>query len=119
MLRLRAAGPVAVAFLAAMLVLLMTAEVAVAADEQPSAQPAHSVDAAAGHEGGEAEGDGGHEEEENIFSGSFGNAIWTLVIFIVLLIVLRATAWKPILKSLQDREQTIRSAIDEARQGSK
>ncbi len=35
-------------------------------------------------------------------------------VFILLLIVLSKTAWKPILEGLQKREETIRSALDEA-----
>jgi F-type H+-transporting ATPase subunit b len=44
-----------------------------------------------------------------------GLAIWTVVTFIVLLIVLRRFAWGPILKVAAEREQSIRDAIEQAK----
>jgi F-type H+-transporting ATPase subunit b len=41
-------------------------------------------------------------------------AIWTVVVFLILLFVLSKFAWKPMLQSLQKREQDIHSAIEEA-----
>jgi F-type H+-transporting ATPase subunit b len=41
-------------------------------------------------------------------------AIWTFVVFLVLLFVLGRFAWRPMLEGLQQRELNIRSAIDEA-----
>jgi len=41
-------------------------------------------------------------------------AIWTLVVFLLLLFVLTKYAWNPMLGALQTREANIRSAIDEA-----
>ena len=43
-----------------------------------------------------------------------GLIIWTIVTFIVLLIVLRKVAWGPILTTLEQREQTIRNSLAEA-----
>src|SRR5438093_7023726 len=43
-----------------------------------------------------------------------GLIIWTVITFIILLIVLRKVAWGPILTALEQREQTIRSSLDEA-----
>ncbi len=43
-----------------------------------------------------------------------GLLIWTILTFIVLLIVLRKVAWKPILAALDQRESTIRDSLDEA-----
>ncbi|MFZ1082490.1 MAG: F0F1 ATP synthase subunit B [Candidatus Kryptoniota bacterium] len=48
-----------------------------------------------------------------------GLIIWTALTFGVLLIVLRAYAWKPILKMLDAREQTIRQSIERAEQAKK
>ncbi|HET6372646.1 MAG TPA: F0F1 ATP synthase subunit B [Candidatus Polarisedimenticolia bacterium] len=45
-----------------------------------------------------------------------GLIIWTVVTFIVLLAVLRAVAWKPILSMLEEREKTIRDSLEQARQ---
>jgi F-type H+-transporting ATPase subunit b len=50
----------------------------------------------------------------NLFSVEPGLMIWTMVTFIVVLIILRMTAWKPIMKGLQDREKSIEGAIAEA-----
>ncbi|HKY33716.1 MAG TPA: F0F1 ATP synthase subunit B [Candidatus Polarisedimenticolia bacterium] len=44
-----------------------------------------------------------------------GLIIWTLVTFIVLLVVLRLVAWKPILALLEERERTIRESLEQAR----
>lgn len=44
-----------------------------------------------------------------------GLLIWTLVIFNSLFLVLRRFAWKPILSVAEERENTIRVALDEAR----
>ena len=42
-------------------------------------------------------------------------AIWTVVIFLAMLFVLRSKAWGPILEGLQKREETIRSSLEEAK----
>jgi F-type H+-transporting ATPase subunit b len=54
--------------------------------------------------------------EENIFSGNLGNAVWTLVIFGVVLFVLGKYAWGPLLDTLQKREQFIHDSLAEAKQ---
>ena len=43
-----------------------------------------------------------------------GLIIWTIITFVVLLIVLRKVAWGPILTTLEQREQTIRNSLAEA-----
>jgi F-type H+-transporting ATPase subunit b len=45
-----------------------------------------------------------------------GLIIWTVITFIVLLIVLRKVAWGPILTALEQREHTIRNSLAEAQQ---
>jgi F-type H+-transporting ATPase subunit b len=45
---------------------------------------------------------------------SFGLFFWQIVLFIVLLLVLRKYAWNPILTALNDREEGIKNALDEA-----
>jgi len=42
-----------------------------------------------------------------------GVMVWTVVTFLVLLVVLRMTAWKPLIAALEAREQRIRDAIAE------
>ncbi len=44
-----------------------------------------------------------------------GLTVWTGITFLVLLFVLRRFAWGPILRTLDERERTIRDAIDSAR----
>ncbi len=43
-----------------------------------------------------------------------GLMIWTIAIFFVLLVVLRKFAWKPLLAALDDREQNIKDALEQA-----
>jgi F-type H+-transporting ATPase subunit b len=43
-----------------------------------------------------------------------GLLIWTIITFIVLLVVLRKVAWKPLLTALEQREDTIRNSLEEA-----
>lgn len=43
-----------------------------------------------------------------------GLIIWTVLTFGVLLVILRAYAWKPILNNLQTREDTIRQSLERA-----
>jgi F-type H+-transporting ATPase subunit b len=55
--------------------------------------------------------DGGND----ILAPRFDLGIWTIVIFVLLLLILRRFAWKPMLEGLQKREQHIRGSIDEAK----
>ena len=43
-----------------------------------------------------------------------GLIVWTIVTFVLLLLVLRKFAWKPLLKALHDRESSIRGALEHA-----
>lgn len=49
-----------------------------------------------------------------IFSGYFGESIWTLIWFAVLVFVLKKVAWKPLLAGLQAREDHITTQIKNA-----
>lgn len=51
----------------------------------------------------------------NPFAGDIGNALWTVIIFVVVLIVLGKFAWGPILGALQKREEFIRSSLSQAK----
>jgi len=53
--------------------------------------------------------------EVNLFAGDLGNAIWTLVIFLLVIVVLGKYAWGPLLSALQQREQFIRNSLQEAK----
>lgn len=56
----------------------------------------------------------GHEGAVNPFAGDLGNAIWTLVIFGIVLLVLGKFLWKPILHGLQSREEFIAKSLRDA-----
>jgi len=43
-----------------------------------------------------------------------GLFIWTIVTFLVLLTLLAKFAWRPLLQALEDRQETIRKALDDA-----
>jgi F-type H+-transporting ATPase subunit b len=43
-----------------------------------------------------------------------GLIIWTIITFVLLLIILKKFAWKPLLESLHKREETVRSSIERA-----
>lgn len=43
-----------------------------------------------------------------------GLIIWTIITFFILLLLLRLTAWKPIIKALAAREEFIRSSLAKA-----
>lgn len=50
----------------------------------------------------------------NLVEVSPGLIIWTIVTFIVLLIVLKKVAWKPILTALDQRESAIKESLEKA-----
>jgi F-type H+-transporting ATPase subunit b len=43
-----------------------------------------------------------------------GLVVWTIVTFIIVLVILRAVAWKPMLGALAAREERIRTSIQQA-----
>lgn len=53
--------------------------------------------------------------ESSIFAGDVGNMIWTLVIFLLVVLVLGKFAWGPILGTLQARENFIHEALATAK----
>jgi len=59
----------------------------------------------------EAEGGAG---DKGLFSGLFGESVWTILVFVALLLVLGKFAWRPLLASLKAREDHIQSQIDSA-----
>ncbi len=50
----------------------------------------------------------------SLLTPGLGFFIWTLVAFLIVLFLLKKFAWKPILKSLDDRESNIANAIASA-----
>jgi F-type H+-transporting ATPase subunit b len=61
-------------------------------------------------QGGAAEGGGG------LYDINTGLSAWTLIVFVILVVLLGKFAWKPILEAVEAREKGIRSALDEAAQ---
>ena len=49
--------------------------------------------------------------EKLINDFSFGLFIWQVVIFVGLIFLLKKFAWKPILESIRNREQTIEDSL--------
>jgi len=43
-----------------------------------------------------------------------GLIIWTIITFLIVLAILRGTAWKPLMQVLKDREEKIESSLEEA-----
>ena len=54
-------------------------------------------------------------EAPSLFAGDLGNSFWTLLIFVVVLVVLGKFAWGPILATLQARESFIHDALAKAK----
>ena len=44
-----------------------------------------------------------------------GLLVWTVITFLVLLVILRVVAWKPLLAMLEEREKTIRDSLEQAK----
>jgi F-type H+-transporting ATPase subunit b len=61
--------------------------------------------------------EGGHAEggANNPFAGDIGNALWTVIIFLGVLLVLGKYAWGPILSNLQARENFITESLEKAK----
>src|SRR2546430_1448694 len=75
----------------------------------------HAVNAA--HDAGPA-AHAAHEDEGKkppLLSFAPGSAIWSIIVFLILLALLGKFAWPPILKGLQQREKFITESIDSAR----
>ena len=49
------------------------------------------------------------------FAGDLGNAIWTLGIFLIVVLVLGKFAWGPVLGMLKEREDFIRTSLHDAK----
>ena len=49
------------------------------------------------------------------FAGDLGNAVWTLVIFVIVVIVLGKFAWGPVLGLQRQREEFIHKSLSDAK----
>ena len=56
-----------------------------------------------------------HEVQLSPFAGNVGNAVWTLAIFIIVVILLGKFAWGPVLALLQQREEFIHRSLSDAK----
>ncbi|MCX7877671.1 MAG: F0F1 ATP synthase subunit B [Ignavibacteria bacterium] len=54
------------------------------------------------------------EKKDTLLSVEPGLLIWTVIIFLILLFILKKFAWGPLLKSLNDREQSIKDSVEKA-----
>lgn len=73
--------------------------------DTPHAEAAH----ADSHEGGHAE----HKAE--LLHWDIGEALWSISVFLILLVILRVAAWKPILAGLNHREKFISDSLATAK----
>ncbi len=81
-----------------------------AAQPVPAAPAGHAAAAPAAH--GESQGE---EAKPALLQYDPGAAVWSIIIFVLLLVLLRTTAWKPLLRVLQEREEFIATSIAEAK----
>jgi F-type H+-transporting ATPase subunit b len=56
----------------------------------------------------------GADTEVGLFSGTFADALWTVLAFVVLLAILGKYAWGPLLKTLNARQQQIETQLKTA-----
>lgn len=50
-----------------------------------------------------------------LLTPSIGNIFWTAVVFLLLVVLLRSFAWKPILSAVKTREDNIQDALNQAK----
>jgi F-type H+-transporting ATPase subunit b len=80
-----------------------------------TASPLHASDPAPSH--GAAGADAHAVDKPALLQWDIGTAVWSIVVFVILLLILRIAAWKPILQGLQQREKFIIDSIAEAKRG--
>lgn len=107
-----------------------TPAIAPAAEPAPAHAEAEAHDAAAAapvHEASAATA-ATHSEVGHADAGAHGDKgglppflrfdpgvwMWTMVVFVALLLILKKMAWKPILASLDERDKTIKDSLDQA-----
>lgn len=99
----------AVAVLGALLVPVLSVPVS-AADDHGAAAAAES-----GEEGAAGNGDHGHHETGVPLSWKTDLVLWSLVTFVLFLIVLKKAAWGPLVEGLDQRESKYRKLLDDAK----
>jgi F-type H+-transporting ATPase subunit b len=76
------------------------------AAEERAAEPAHA--------GAQQPASAEHGREHGVIEFDAATAVWVVIIFVVLLVILYPTAWKSVLEGLKKREQRIRKDIADA-----
>lgn len=56
------------------------------------------------------------KKEVNLLELRWDTALWTIVVFILLFVILKKVAWGPMLEGLKKREENIQAALVEARE---
>lgn len=56
-----------------------------------------------------------HGGKRDIFEVALDLGLWTVVVFVLLLIILKKFAWGPMLEGLKKREENLHAALEEAR----
>lgn len=80
--------------------------------DQPA--PAKGGKQAAGDK--HAAGADGHDHgKPALFTWALDLGVWTLVVFLLLLLIMSRFAWRPMLEGLRKREESIRTAMEEAK----
>ena len=80
-------------------------------------EPHHADEAKTSHaDAGADQHQKGNEAEHDLFGKAVDLGIWTLLVFLILLLVLSKFAWKPMMQGLEHRERAIHSALHEAQQ---
>lgn len=59
-------------------------------------------------------GGGDVHEKPSLLSVNPGLIIWTIVVFLIFLFLLKKFAWGPLIKALNNREETIKNSLDNA-----
>lgn len=74
----------------------------------------HGADVSDAHGEGDSHGDDGHGAAGPPMEFKADLALWSLIVFVIFLFVLKKAAWGPMIEGLDKREAGIRSAIADA-----
>jgi F-type H+-transporting ATPase subunit b len=108
--------PVLALGLLALAIAMAPARPASADEPQAKSSPAAVKHETSGHETA-APGAPAHpagEENPDVLKAEVPLAMWTVIVFVLLLLILGKYAWKPMLKALHDREEHIEHCLLEA-----
>ncbi len=88
--------------------------------EDPHPTPAHpEVHAPDAHDPHADPAGAEAHEQPGLLSVDYGSAVWTIVLFLLLLTILGKFVWPQVLKGLQDRENKIRQDLEHAEAAAK